>query len=86
VSGEVALRHIFEAWDGGGIPDRLTGGSVPETVFAVSLAGDLEIFSRVYGLCARLARLRGFAGGEGGKGLKDGPFLSKVCTTAAKLG
>ncbi|MGF6597451.1 HD-GYP domain-containing protein (c-di-GMP phosphodiesterase class II)/DNA-binding CsgD family transcriptional regulator [Paraburkholderia sp. GAS448] len=47
---EAALRHIFEAWDGNGMPDRLTGGLVPPAVFVVSIAGDLEIFSRVYGL------------------------------------
>lgn len=47
---ETALRHIFETWDGCGIPDRLAGAAVPDTVFVVSLAGDLEIFSRIYGL------------------------------------
>lgn len=51
---EVALRHIFESWDGSGIPDRLAGAAVPDTVFVVSLAGDLEIFSRVHGLDAAL--------------------------------
>ncbi|OTP77813.1 HD domain-containing phosphohydrolase [Caballeronia sordidicola] len=62
VSGEVArmlglahatentLRHIFEAWDGNGLPARMAGPQVPETVFMVALAGDIEIFSRVYGL------------------------------------
>jgi HD-GYP domain-containing protein (c-di-GMP phosphodiesterase class II) len=61
VSGEVArilgldsatgavLRHIFETWDGHGLPDRMSGAAVPNGVFVVSLAGDLEIFSRVYG-------------------------------------
>src|SRR5258705_9151313 len=47
---EATLRHIFEAWDGSGIPDRLDGKAVPVAVFVVALAGDLEIFSRVYGL------------------------------------
>ncbi len=50
VATETALRHIFETWDGRGIPDRLAGAAVPDTVFVVSLAGDVEIFSRVYGL------------------------------------
>lgn len=47
---QTALRHIFEAWDGGGLPQRLEGPRVPEAVFLVALAGDLEILSRVYGL------------------------------------
>ena len=62
VSGEIArmlglddmtqasLRHIFEAWDGAGLPERLDRKQVPEAVFLVALASDLEILSRVYGL------------------------------------
>ena len=74
VSGEVArmlrlapesegvLRHVFEAWDGTGIPDGLAGAAVPQTVFVVSLAGDLEIFSRVYGFERALALIGSRAG------------------------
>jgi HD-GYP domain-containing protein (c-di-GMP phosphodiesterase class II)/DNA-binding CsgD family transcriptional regulator len=47
---EATLRHVFEAWDGSGTPDHLAGSAVPATVFAVTLAGELEIFSRTYGL------------------------------------
>lgn len=62
VSGEVArmlglasatqeaLRRIFESWDGGGFPDQRPGRDVPQAVFMVAVAGDLEILSRVYGL------------------------------------
>jgi HD-GYP domain-containing protein (c-di-GMP phosphodiesterase class II)/DNA-binding CsgD family transcriptional regulator len=62
VSGEVArmldlsaqsqatLRHIFEAWDGNGFPDQLRAQDVPQAVFVISLASDLEIFNRVYDL------------------------------------
>ncbi|RFU48958.1 HD domain-containing phosphohydrolase [Paraburkholderia sp. DHOC27] len=62
VSGEVArmlslsdqtqatLRHIFEAWDGSGFPEHLLAQSVPHTVFVIALAGDLEVFNRVYGV------------------------------------
>ncbi len=62
VSGEVArmlrlsaqtqatLRHIFEAWDGTGFPDQLRAQEVPQAVFVISLASDLEIFNRVYGM------------------------------------
>ncbi len=59
---EAALRHIFEAWDGTGLPDGLAGAAVPRTVFVVSLAGDLEIFSRVYGLPRALALIAERAG------------------------
>jgi HD-GYP domain-containing protein (c-di-GMP phosphodiesterase class II) len=47
---QMALRHIFEAWDGGGFPERLDGARVPQAVFLVALASDLEILSRVYGV------------------------------------
>jgi response regulator RpfG family c-di-GMP phosphodiesterase/DNA-binding CsgD family transcriptional regulator len=47
---QAALRHIFEAWDGGGLPDRLAGEAVPVAVYLIALAGDLEIFARVYGV------------------------------------
>lgn len=51
---ERAMRHLFETWDGHGKPDGLNGDEVPAVVFHVSLAGDLEIFSRVHGLPAAL--------------------------------
>ena len=47
---QAALRHIFESWDGGGFPNRTQGGNVPDAVFLVALAGDIEIFSRIYGV------------------------------------
>ncbi|SAL53018.1 LuxR family transcriptional regulator [Caballeronia sordidicola] len=52
---ETTLRHIFEAWDGQGLPARMAGPQVPAPVFMVALAGDIEIFSRVYGLDRALA-------------------------------
>lgn len=59
---EVALRHIFEVWDGTGMPDGLAGTAVPRAVYVVSLAGDLEIFSRVYGLTHALTLIAARAG------------------------
>lgn len=59
---ESALRHIFEVWDGTGVPQGLVGAAVPRAVSMVSLAGDLEIFSRVYGLPRALALIAGQAG------------------------
>ena len=47
---ETTLRHIFEMWDGNGVPAHLARDAVPMPVFVVALAGDLEIFSRTYGV------------------------------------
>ncbi len=59
---EATLRHIFEAWDGTGMPDGLAGAAVPRAVYVVTLAGDLEIFSRVYGLPRALGLIAAQAG------------------------
>lgn len=56
-STETALRHIFETWDGRGLPAHLAREAVPTAVCVVALAGDLEIFSRVYGVEGALAEL-----------------------------
>lgn len=58
---EAALRAIFEAYDGGGIPGILQGDDVPLATYAVALASDLEIFSRLYGLDQALTLVRGRA-------------------------
>lgn len=47
---ERTLRHMFETFDGRGKPHGLRASQIPEEVFIVSVAGDLEIFSRVHGL------------------------------------
>ncbi|WP_144109802.1 HD domain-containing phosphohydrolase [Paraburkholderia sp. BCC1886] len=49
-STETALRRIFETWDGHGVPAHHAREAVPEAVFIVSLAGDMETFSRIYGI------------------------------------
>jgi response regulator RpfG family c-di-GMP phosphodiesterase/DNA-binding CsgD family transcriptional regulator len=59
---EVALRNIFENRDGSGFPNHVAGDGVPRAVSTVSLAGDLEILSRVYGLDAALTLLTKDAG------------------------
>lgn len=59
---ELALRHIFEAWNGTGMPDGLAGAAVPRAVYLVSLAGDLDIFSRVHGLPTALNMITAQAG------------------------
>ena len=47
---QFALRHLFESHDGSGAPDGLRGEQVPASVYMASLAGDLDIFNRLYGL------------------------------------
>ncbi len=47
---QFALRHLFESYDGTGAPGGLRGEQIPVSVYLASLAGDLEIFNRLYGL------------------------------------
>ncbi|KQR81515.1 LuxR family transcriptional regulator [Burkholderia sp. Leaf177] len=47
---ETALRRIFETWDGQGLPAHHARETVPLAVLIVALAGDLEAFSRIYGI------------------------------------
>ncbi|WP_341893677.1 HD domain-containing phosphohydrolase [Variovorax sp. YR752] len=58
---EAALRAIFEAFDGSGVPGLLQGDAVPLATYVVALASDLEIFSRLYGLEEALTLTRGRA-------------------------
>ncbi|MGY2338999.1 HD domain-containing phosphohydrolase [Pseudomonas sp. SDO5532_S415] len=53
-AAEHGLRHVFEQYDGEGKPLGLRHPEVPEVVYQVLLAGDLEILSRVHGLEAAL--------------------------------
>ena len=46
---ESGLRHVWEQYDGKGIPLRMRGDEVPEVVFHASLGGDLEVLSRAHG-------------------------------------
>lgn len=47
---QFALRHLFESHDGSGAPDGLRAEQVPASVYMASLAGDLDIFNRLYGI------------------------------------
>jgi len=51
---ETGLRHIFETYDGRGVPGLLRHPDIPASVYHVALAGDLEILSRVRGIDAAL--------------------------------
>jgi HD-GYP domain-containing protein (c-di-GMP phosphodiesterase class II) len=55
---EAGLRNLFEAWDGRGIPGRLSENEVPPSVYQVALASDLEILSRTRGLEAALSLIQ----------------------------
>jgi HD-GYP domain-containing protein (c-di-GMP phosphodiesterase class II) len=51
---EMGLRHIFETYNGQGVPGLLKHPDVPVSVYRVALAGDLEALSRVHGVDAAL--------------------------------
>jgi HD-GYP domain-containing protein (c-di-GMP phosphodiesterase class II) len=51
---EAGLRHVWEHYDGNGLPERLKGPAIPTVVFYASLAGDLEILARTHGLAEAL--------------------------------
>jgi len=47
---ESGLRHVWENYDGSGLPFHLRGDEVPTVVYHAALGGDLEILSRVHGI------------------------------------
>ena len=47
---ESGLRHVWEHYDGSGVPLRLRGDAVPDVVYHAALGGDLEILARVHGV------------------------------------
>lgn len=47
---ETGLRRVWEHYDGGGIPERLTDDDIPRLVYYTNLASDLEILARAHGL------------------------------------
>lgn len=48
-AAQFALRHLFESHNGAGAPDGLQGEEIPASVYTATLAGDLDIFNRLYG-------------------------------------
>ena len=68
---EAPLRHIFETYDGNGKPEGLPASRIPEAVFVVTIAGDLEIFSRTHGLPDALLHIAERADGRYPKRLVD---------------
>ncbi|MDY0962548.1 HD domain-containing phosphohydrolase [Massilia sp. CFBP9026] len=47
---ESGLRHVWENYDGSGLPFHLRGDEVPTVVYHAALGGDLEILARVHGI------------------------------------
>jgi HD-GYP domain-containing protein (c-di-GMP phosphodiesterase class II) len=58
---EAGLRHVWEHYDGNGLPERLRGAAIPTVVFYASLAGDLEILARTHGLVEALRMIAAMA-------------------------
>jgi HD-GYP domain-containing protein (c-di-GMP phosphodiesterase class II) len=58
---EAGLRHVWEHFDGNGLPERLRGSAIPTVVYYTSLAGDLEILTRAHGLDEALHLIAGMA-------------------------
>ncbi|MGO1069456.1 HD domain-containing phosphohydrolase [Lysobacter sp. CA199] len=92
---QFACRHLFESHDGSGAPDGLSGERVPAAVYLASLAGDLDIFSRLYGQEQARKLIDARAGGlypkefaavavaradEWLAALDEDPMLSGVCS------
>lgn len=55
-------QDFFERWDGTGTPSRRRGEEIDLLAQIVALCGDLEIFSRVYGLSKALQLVEAQAG------------------------
>ena len=47
---ESGLRHVWEHYDGSGLPLHLRGDEVPSVVYHAVLGGDIEILARVHGV------------------------------------
>jgi HD-GYP domain-containing protein (c-di-GMP phosphodiesterase class II) len=57
-----AANDLFEHWDGTGIPGGRRGEEIHVVAQIVALCGDLEVFSRVYGIPKALALLEARGG------------------------
>ncbi|MCD2519163.1 LuxR C-terminal-related transcriptional regulator [Massilia sp. G4R7] len=47
---ETGLRRVWEHYDGGGMPERLTDADIPRLVYYTNLASDLEVLARAHGI------------------------------------
>lgn len=82
---ELALRHIFETFDGHGLPGHLDHDAIPAPVPVIALAGDLEIFHRTYGLERALSVIAQRADARYAKALAE-PLLQMAETWLSQLG
>lgn len=81
---QLALRHLFESYDGGGAPDGLAGDAVPAPVYFASIAGDLDIFGRLYGVEQACAAVEQRAGALYPRALAE-PALAQAAHWLAAL-
>ncbi|SFC51312.1 HD domain-containing phosphohydrolase [Massilia yuzhufengensis] len=51
---ETGLRRVWEHYDGGGMPERVSDPDIPRLVYYTNLGSDLEILSRAHGLAEGL--------------------------------
>ena len=57
-SVQEALGALFETWDGNGHPHNLKGAKIPIAALIVVLAGDIEVFTREYGVAEAMHMLQ----------------------------
>jgi HD-GYP domain-containing protein (c-di-GMP phosphodiesterase class II) len=58
------LRFTFERFDGGGLPDGVTGAAIPIEMRVAALADMVEVHERGYGVDGAVAMARGRRGGQ----------------------
>lgn len=47
---DIGLQRVWEHYDGGGMPERLSDPQIPRLVYYTNLASDLEILTRAHGM------------------------------------
>lgn len=47
---DIGLQRVWEHYDGGGMPERLTDPHIPRLVYYTNLASDLDILTRAHGM------------------------------------
>ncbi len=50
VEVDIGLKRVWEQYDGGGLPERLSDPQIPRLVYYTNLASDLEILTRAHGM------------------------------------
>lgn len=61
---QTALRHTFERYDGGGLPNGVAGEEIPIEMRIAQLADMVEVHQREYGIDGAVAMARSRRGGQ----------------------